>query len=348
MKSLANKIKSLIPPILTSILLVYGNQAPAEQASFANDPYAEQELTDSFLDENTPRAMLAIQKAWNWLDRLEVNPIELRQFGVKGKKKLAEQLDAYLWLHDIASAAARPRLMQRIRTITAITANPDYHDMLAVDDLVFKQDATSYLRVARLMDELKLDTTLYRREIQKCVARLNAHMPTRGVNQRMAFDEYYRHFNLPEPFPLAGAFETGLIKARTDPLTMIGNHKAYDLTHEIFVPYEFGRKRDADFFSPEDKHYLRATLAVLTEAGMHRDDPDITAELNSCMSYLQQTDTPIYRSSLEYLLNTQRPQGAWGNYEHMRPYYGRYVEHGFYLHTTLVVMDALISAFCFR
>ncbi len=57
---------------------------------------------------------------------------------------------------------------------------------------------------------------------------------------------------------------------------------------------------------------------------------------------------PIYRESLPYLLKSQLPDGKWGNYERHRGYYGDYVNQAFYLHTTLVVVDALTTAFYFR
>ena len=122
----------------------------------------------------------------------------------------------------------------------------------------------------------------------------------------------------------------------------------YNLTHEIFVPYEFGEKLDADFFSEPDKAYLRPLLADLTAYGIGLDDADITAELTSCLRYLHFTDLPVYQESLQYLLKSQRPDGKWGNYEQHRGYYGDYVNQAFYLHTTLVVVDALTTAFHYR
>lgn len=307
----------------------------------------EADLTVAFLDDNTGRCLEALGRAARWLDGLEVNPLELRRYGIKGKKKLAELLDAYLRLQDVAGPEAKARFQRRAREVAAVTADAAYHDMLAIDDLAFKQDATSYLRVAYLMDCLGLDTTAYRKEIQKCLPRLNAHLPTRGVDQRMAFDQYYRHFGLPEPFPLASAFQAGFIKTRPDPRGLALS-QIYDFTHEVFVPYDFGRKLDTVFFSAEDRRYLRDALVLLTTANLQRQNPDITAELCSCLSYLKITDVAVYRQALEFFLATQRPEGSWGDYEFMRPGYGPFVDQGYYLHTTLVVMDALITAFCFR
>ena len=221
--------------------------------------------------------------------------------------------------------------------------------MLLVTDQQFKEDSTSYLRVAFLMDRFGLDTGLYRREIIKALPRLNEHMQYRGTDQRMAFHLYYKHFGLAEPFPLQSAYQTGAIAARHPPDWYKQRRmEMYNLTHEIFVPYEFGDKLDADFFSEADKAYLRSLLADLTAYGIGLRDTDITAELTSCLRYLHFTGLPVYREALQYLLQSQRPDGKWGSYEQHRIYYGDYVDQAFYLHTTLVVVDALTTAFYYR
>jgi hypothetical protein len=90
---------------------------------------------------------------------------------------------------------------------------------------------------------------------------------------------------------------------------------------------------------------LRPTLEVVTREYIKAGDPDLVGELSSCLSYLQFSDMPIYREALLYLLGCQQADGKWGNYESYRAYYGDYVNQGFYLHTTLVALDALSTAF---
>jgi hypothetical protein len=54
----------------------------------------------------------ARQAAWSWLDGLEIDPVALTQRGVKGKKRLAEILSAYLYLlrySTDASERSKPR-----------------------------------------------------------------------------------------------------------------------------------------------------------------------------------------------------------------------------------------------
>ena len=230
-----------------------------------------------------------------------------------------------------------------------MTGQSGYHNMLEIGDLEFKQDATSYLRVAYLMERFKLDTVFYREQIKKAHSRLNAHMRERGVDQRMAFHWYYEHFGLEEPFPLASAFQTGLIASRKPPDWLKENPmEAYNLTHEIFVPYKFGEKLDADFFTPEDKAYLRGIFTSIIPWCIQRGDSDLAAEFILCAAYLKATDLPAYRDGLSFLLEAQNKNGSWGQYEQNRPLMGNYVDQGLYLHTTMVVLDALIIAFEFR
>src|SRR5690349_4854924 len=57
----------------------------------------------------------AIAAAHDWLDGLDIDPMALRKKGIKGKKKLVEQLDAYARLFETARPTDKPRLMRRIR-----------------------------------------------------------------------------------------------------------------------------------------------------------------------------------------------------------------------------------------
>ncbi len=320
--------------------------APPPAAAVASpSAAASPETIAQFLERRQSRYRAAVAKVRVWMDGLTVDPIELRRHNVKGKKKLAECLDVYARLLDIASPGEKEALKTAIRDRASITGEARYHDLAGVSDRQFKEDSTSYLRVAFLMDRIGLDTSFYRGEIRKILPRLNAHMPTRGTDQRMAFHLYYRHFGLDEPFPLESAFQAGIIVSRRPASGFANRMDVYSLTHEVFVPYQFGDKLDAEFFSAEDKAYLRGVLAALTAAYIESNDPDVAAELSSCLSYLRFTDLPVYRRVLDYLLDCQRADGAWGDYERYRPFYGDYVNQGFYLHTTLVALDALTAAF---
>jgi len=56
------------------------------------------EETRRYLDENQELYVHARRAGREWLDGLEVDHIELRRHGIKGKKKVVEHLDAYAWL----------------------------------------------------------------------------------------------------------------------------------------------------------------------------------------------------------------------------------------------------------
>jgi len=305
--------------------------------------------TRLFLNENHKRYEEAAARARQWLDRLDVNPIDLRAHGIKGKKKLAEIIDSYARLYSVAKPEDKQNILTRVKALCVVTSQTNYHDMLTVNDLEFKQDATSYLRVAYLMESFGLDTAFYRQQIQKAHPRLNAHMHERGVDQRMAFHLYYEHFGLKEPFPLESAFQTGLITVRK-PVNWLKENpmEAYNLTHEVFVPYKFGENLNADFFTPDDKNYLRGIMENIIPWYIQKNEADLLAEFILCAAYLKAVDLPAYRDGLSFLLESQNANGSWGQYEQHRPAMGDYVEQGLYLHTTMVALDALIIAFEFR
>ena len=286
----------------------------------------------------------SIQRARSWLDTLHVDPAELRSHGIKGKKKLVELLDAYYELWKVAGPGERKALLERIREVVKVTYDPSYHDMLTLSDEWFKQDATSYLRAAVLMERLGLDTRMYRAEIAKIHDRLDAHMRERGSHQREVFHWYYRNFGLAEPFPLEEARSEGVIAHRQDPARM-SNLEVYELTHEIYAPFEYGDRLDVHPFDGSDRKYLRGALDRLLRRYLSRQDPDLVAELLECEHYLKMDDGPASREALAYLLDSQNQDGSWGHYPRERQLLGDYVKQGFELHTTMVVIGALAVEF---
>ena len=297
-----------------------------------------------FQAANRPAYLEALRRARVWLDDLDVDPLQLRTQGIKGKKKLVEHLSSYYRLWKVADSREQERLLERIKQVVAVTYEQRYHDMASISDEWFKQDATSYLRAALLMERLGLDTQQYRQEIDKIHGRLNSHMNQRGPNQRRTFHWYYRHFGLKEPFPLEGALEHGIIAARRD-ATTLSSMQVYSLTHEVYALYEYGDRLDVDPFTDDEKVYLRHALEVLTERYIERRNPDLLAEVLECMHYLRFSEDPAFRAGLSFLLADQNQDGAWGRYARQRQRLGDYVRHGFELHTTLVVIGALTAAF---
>jgi hypothetical protein len=290
------------------------------------------------------RYQTAIEKARAWLDQLAIDPVELRLHGIKGKKKLVEALDAYHTLLKVTPKGKQAPIMKRVQSLAAVTFEERYHDMLSVDDQTFKQDATSYLRAAVLLERLGVDTKRYRQEIARIQKRLDAHLAARGPNQRRVFHTYYLHFGLKEPFSLENALEEGVIAHRKDPKSMRLND-VYDLTHEVYALYDFGEKLDADPFGEEDKKYLREALELLIDRYIAKSDPDAVAELLTSEHYLRFSSSPPHAKAIAFLLDSQNTDGSYGHYEAFRAKMGDWVKQGFYLHTTLVVIEALTDVF---
>jgi len=145
------------------------------------------------------------------------------------------------------------------------------------------------------------------------------------------------------------AFQTGLITSRKPVDWFKGNPmEAYNLTHEVFVPYKFGENLNADFFTADDKNYLRGILENMIPWYIQKKEVDLLAEFILCAAYLKATDLPAYRDGLNFLLESQNANGSWGQYEQHRKTMGDYVDQGVYLHTTMVALDALVIAFDFR
>lgn len=332
--------------ILVLVLALHGWSPPAYASPAAPSdsctPYSTVPEVDAFLADHREAYALAIARATGWLDRLALDPVAL-PVRVKPKKKFVELLDTYLRLVRVG-AGDPEALRARIGALAATTDQDAYHDMRDVDDRTFKQNATSYLRAAYILDRVGVDTTRYRAEIARVHARLNAHMDQRGPHQRAAFHTYYAHFGLEEPFPLAGALSVGLVARRADP-TGMNLWDAYGITHEVFVPYDYGEDLDAEPFDAAELRYLRRTLATLTDAYLEKGDPDLVAELVSCMRYIRATDLPQYLRGLEMLFATQAADGHWGDYERFRARDGEYVSVKYELHTTAVAIDALTIAF---
>jgi hypothetical protein len=298
----------------------------------------------TFLEALRPDYNSAMARARTWLDGLRVDPFELRGVGIKGKKKLVEQLDAYYRLWQVAPPEESAELLARVREVVAVTYEDRYHDMAAISDRWFKQDATSYLRAAVLMERLGLDTDRYRDEIEKIHGRLNDHMVTRGPFQRRVFHWYYAHFGLAEPFPLEHALEAGVIARRLDPTEMT-NLEVYALTHEVYALYEYGDRLDVGAFDDASRVYLRTTIGELMQRYIARADADLAGELLECLHYLRMQDSPTYADAVRFLLASQNSNGSWGTYVRQEERLGEYVNHGFRLHTTLVAIGALTAVF---
>ncbi len=66
---------------------------------------------------------------------------------------------------------------------------------------------------------------------------------------------------------------------------------------------------------------------------------------STCTVFLRFTEDPIYERALGRLLDAQNADGSWGHYEAARARLGDAVKQGLYLHTTMVVIEALALGF---
>jgi hypothetical protein len=100
--------------------------APAPAVSNAPEPIGK------FLDSHREQYRGALKKAKAWVDNLAVDPLELRQHNVKGKKKLAECLDFYVRLSALAEPAEKEKILADIKKRAAIVGEKRYHDLDAL------------------------------------------------------------------------------------------------------------------------------------------------------------------------------------------------------------------------
>ena len=94
-----------------------------------------------------------------------------------------------------------------------------------------------------------------------------------------------------------------------------------------------------------ERLYLRRALPRLVAIWRDRHDPDLVAELCTCLRYLASRAIPPMPRALGDLLEQQNADGSWGSYEAARARLGDLVKQGFYLHTTMVAIEALSLGF---
>lgn len=296
-------------------------------------------------DHRAPDYRNARSMAHDWLDRLDVDPVDLDARDAKGKKKLAEALEIYALLKRFPESHATARVEARIASLAAQAMRPEYHDMRTCSDEVFKQNSMSYLRVLWLMRGLGLPSAAYDAQIARVKDRLDFHMRSRGGWQRAVFRRYYEGLGLELPQSLRTADSyRGLVSGRV-PIGKIDRNGGYQLTHEVFAAFDYGLSAPAQPFDDEDHAYLQTVLPQLLRSRLVVHDIDLAAEVISNMTYLGLQYDPAYAAGVDYLLDHQNSDGSWGRYDHLRPRYGESVNQRFYLHTTGAALRALVEAY---
>jgi hypothetical protein len=233
--------------------------------------------------------------------------------------------------------------MERVRELAAHTRRPEYHNLREAPEKELIENSMSYLRVLRLLEDLGVETGEYRSKLALALPRLDTHMVKRGPWQRAMFREYYRHFGLPLPPVLQGAVETGSVLERRP--QSLSRQDAYRLTHQVFVAYDYGRRREQKGLSDRDLAYLRVALPATAQTCMEMRNLDLLGEVVSCMRYLGWCEAGVCRRAVDDLLSSQNENGTWGDYEQYRAEFGPYLDQHAYLHTTVVCLSALGHVF---
>jgi hypothetical protein len=269
------------------------------------------------------QAVLQINdKAIQWLDTLDIDPIELRyEQGIKGKKHFVELLMGYFVLYETGQdEQLKNEYKAKAETIVEVTNDPEYHDMGEVDDTQFRQDATSYLRAWYIMNEFGFDTTYYEAEIAKVIPRIDDHLPTRGINQRMSFVIYYEKLGYPIDYTMEELFSQSLIRNRPDAQGMT-LFEYYVLTHNVLALYDAEKM---DILTDDDMAYLERVIPELVNQTILEKNVDILAEFITVMTYLDFDALAEYDLAIEFLLSSQNEDGWFGDYEFARDYVESY------------------------
>jgi hypothetical protein len=296
------------------------------------------------VDENLTKLQVINEKGLAWVQTLDVDPNKLRnEMGIKGKKKFVELLDIYLCFYQNANTSQKKTEFKGlVEELINVTYQDEYHDMNEINDTQFRQDSTSYLRAWYLINEFGFNTTYYKSEIENVLPRLDAHLPSRGINQRMAFVFYYGELGFPIDYTLEELFNSSVIRRHNEP-NELSDYDVYYITHEIFFLYDDNKM---DLLTEVDIQYLNSTLAYQVNKTIAENNVDLLAEVLWIMTYLGFQEIPEYNQALDYLLVSQNSNGSFGNYEDARKYYQEQginidVDILLYLHTTEVTLRAL-------
>jgi len=280
---------------------------------------------------------------------LDVDPVALREErGMKGTKAFVELLRLYRDLGRNASPEQRTSYLAAVRRASHAISDPRYHGLADAPVERFREDVLSYLSAYLLLGDFGLERSRYRAEIDAIVPRIEQDLPNRGPSQRLAFVRHFEALGLPAPDHIDAILPQTLFRRRV-PATQLRHMDQYLLTHEIYALTDHGRIPASQVFTRDDIEYFDAVLPVLLESAIERGDVDLAAEIVVSYPMLGRAGEPAYLEGLEFLVDSQNPNGSFGNWEGIRalaaakkPRYD--VDVGFYLHTTEVVIWALAGA----
>ena len=325
------------------VLAACSRQAPTAA------PATKPETPNTTPDEVT-RLDRAIRRAMAWMTTIDVHPIRLRkEKGMKGIKHMVEYLDFhYLVYKGSNDPEIKTTALERALKILRVTNEDAYHNLASVGTTRFKEDSMSYLRACWLAEQLGKHTSAYRREIKKVLRRIHAHLPTRGVDQRMGFALLFSQLGLPRPEREEDIYPESLIANRAPMAYYLSSpDRPYDLTHEIFAMTGCGT-RPFRLPSKEDAWYAKEIVRHLLKYYILEKNVDLAAELLVNLVQLGEADSAIAKQAREFIFEEQNKDGSFGKYAReavlMKRRNPRYdVRIGGNLHTTEVCIWALVE-----
>lgn len=292
----------------------------------------------------------ALTKALAFVKPLAVQPWRVRdELGMKGMKHFVEKVQllrmAAEWPGDEARRTSAAIAL--INTL-AVTQEDRFHGLLQADDERFREDGMSYVRACWLAGRAGFDTTAFQLRIAQLRPRFEADQRRRGASQRMAISGLHETLGLPFSEKPEDVYAISRIGTRVNPQYWQQHpSNTYDLTHEVFALTRRGA-RPLAFKSDQDRRYTITMVRTLLDAHMRMNNPDMVAEL---MVNRVQLGEPFDRQlevGRKFLLERQNPDGSFGRYDEAElrknmknPRYDARI--GGYLHTTMVVMWALMA-----
>lgn len=293
-----------------------------------------------------------VGKAVRWLNKLSVDPLELKKKGMKGKKHFVEKLFIFYQLYLHTNDLEKKEMYRKVLEQMFKMAKSDSYHLIEDDEVLFKSAIVSYVHACCLMEQLGFNVQNYKRNVRELLPRIERHMPTRNASVQMLLVYCLRVLG----FETKYSIERILKNTLSYNLEALGDINIFDLKynsymlgvcHEIFVISEYGGKK-IDLLTKEKKDYLKDTLKSSIKKILSSGDLrylDLLAEMLVSLKYLNCENLPEYRKGIHFIINHQNKNGSFGDYEKFRAYFAQKsvdIDIKWYLHTTAVCLWALL------
>jgi len=210
-------------------------------------------------------------------------------------------------------------------------------------------DISAYLMVAKIAKRLDFDTQDFHRFIKRHILTNPMTYPP-NMSYVILNSSLLRDLEYEPRVPLEVSIEQGVIVTMTKDNFLIPIGKSYvsdkdvtnyfyDVTHEIFALASFGDKDPEQMLMAKEIEFVRRMLAEGISLYLPKKQLDILCELVVCAKMMNYTDFPGYQETLDFILNAQQEDGAFGLIPRMKDL-GR---GNLYRHGVLVAAWALGS-----